>query len=418
MTELQQKMQAAYDADPTISKKRMRKATGCGMGTAQRFLEKLRGKKPAPPPDAPEDVSVDYSSDKASICTKSTKITNLDEALAAAKVDLAKWEVERHVVNWWDTTFKAGDAAKTVRNFQIKVWLKPKTCNHVLDALRGLTAELKGPVVPYFTRPKAPDPHMLEISIFDLHFGKLAWGEETGTDYDLKIAESLFNNAIRSLLVNVDTFQVDTILLPIGSDFFHINCQANTTANNTPQDVDTRLAKIYQTACKMVVNAIDTCAAVAPVEVLFVPGNHDRETAFYLCSYLEAWYHQHQGVKVDVSPKARKYKQYGATLLGFTHGHGEKVASLPLIMAGEVSNLWAQSTHREWHIGHLHQKKEMQFLSGDTHGPVFVRMLPSLSGTDAWHYSKGFVGAQRAAEAYLYSHRNGYTGHFSANVAA
>jgi hypothetical protein len=26
----------------------------------------------------------------------------------------------------------------------------------------------------------------------DAHFGKLAWGEETGSDYDLKIAEQMY----------------------------------------------------------------------------------------------------------------------------------------------------------------------------------------------------------------------------------
>ncbi len=36
-----------------------------------------------------------------------------------------------------------------------------------------------------------PSPYMLELSVYDHHFGKLAWGRETGHEsYDLKIAET------------------------------------------------------------------------------------------------------------------------------------------------------------------------------------------------------------------------------------
>jgi hypothetical protein len=33
----------------------------------------------------------------------------------------------------------------------------------------------------------------------DVHFGMLAWGKETGTDYDIDIAEDLFLYAVQDL---------------------------------------------------------------------------------------------------------------------------------------------------------------------------------------------------------------------------
>jgi hypothetical protein len=51
----------------------------------------------------------------------------------------------------------------------------------------------------------------------------------------------------------------------------------------------------------------------------------------------------------------------------------------------------------------------------ETYGGVVVRTLMSLSSTDAWHFRKGYVGNQRAAEAYLYD-RGGLVGSFVANV--
>jgi predicted phosphodiesterase len=51
MTALQSAMEAAYRENPNIGRKSLVKITGAGHGTAQRFLEKKRGKKLPPPPD-------------------------------------------------------------------------------------------------------------------------------------------------------------------------------------------------------------------------------------------------------------------------------------------------------------------------------------------------------------------------------
>ena len=105
--------------------------------------------------------------------------------------------------------------------------------------------------------------------------------------------------------------------------------------------------------------------------------------------------------------------QWGTVLLGFAHGDRIKHDKLPLLMAGEAPQLWAATTHREWHLGHLHHKRETQFHAGIEHGPVRVRILPSLTTADDFHYTNGYVGALRAAESYLWSKRRGYVGHLS-----
>jgi hypothetical protein len=42
--------------------------------------------------------------------------------------------------------------------------------------------------------------YLLEVALMDVHFGMLAWGKETGTDYDIDIAEELFLYAVQDLL--------------------------------------------------------------------------------------------------------------------------------------------------------------------------------------------------------------------------
>ena len=53
----------------------------------------------------------------------------------------------------------------------------------------------------------------------------------------------------------------------------------------------------------------------------------------------------------------------------------------------------------------------MRFNAGDTFGAVQIRVLPSLSGTDAWHHKKGYVNTDRTAEAYFFHPNQGYLGH-------
>ena len=350
------------------------------------------------------------------------EIKTVEDALNRAKVDLMIWEVERVVVNGWDVTMKlkstAGDKPVTKRNHQIKVFLRRKITESMADAASALLDRMKkhAPKYKSITFKKVADPHLLEISVFDVHFGKLAWGRETEVNYDLHIAEKVYAEAVEDLLSKTNGYNVERILFPIGQDFFHVDNQQNTTVNNTPQDTDGRLAKIFAAGCMACVNAIDTMSQIAPVDVLWSPGNHDRTTSWFLTAYLSAWYRNNKQVNIDLSPKLRKYYQYGTTLLGFTHGDEEKHSDLPAVMAAEAKELWALTSHHEWHLGHLHKKKEMRYSAGDTFVGVPVRILPSLSGTDYWHYKKGYVKTHRAAEAYLWSKQKGYTGHFSSTA--
>lgn len=352
------------------------------------------------------------------------RICTVDDAIKKAGVDTAIWEVEKVVVNGYDVTMKLkrNGEEKPFRsqNQQIKIVLRRKVPKPIADASAELIERMKKHSPKYPKPPavkKSKDPHMVEIAVFDTHFGKLAWAPETGENWDIHIAENVFAWAIDNLLNRVRGFDIEYLLFPLGQDFFHIDDARKMTVHETPmEDVDGRYAKIFGAGCMACVNAIDRMAEIAPVKVLWVPGNHDRTSSWHLVAYLSAWYRRYGRVTIDLSPRARKYERYGATLLGFTHGDEEKHVSLPTIMAAEAPADWAAAKYREWHVGHWHKRKEVRFNASDTHVGVPVKVLPSLCGTDYWHYTKGYVNNQRAAEAYLWSKANGYTGHFSANA--
>lgn len=258
-----------------------------------------------------------------------------------------------------------------------------------------------------------------EVSPVDLHVGKLAWGEETGgPDYDVRIAERVFTRAIDELIHRASPLAPELSVIVVGNDLLQVDNQQGTTTAGTYVDTDTRYIKSFRRARKINSWAIQQLALRSPVRVVIVPGNHDRLTAFHLGEVLAAEFADDPRVLVDNAPTLRKYLRWGTNLIGWTHGSEEKAADLPLIMATERPEDWAQTTHREWHVGHLHKAKETRYTAGDSFNGVRVRILPSLCAPDEWHSRRGYVGERRAAEAYLWSKGSGYYGHHSSNVPA
>ena len=351
--------------------------------------------------------------DTAAILSVSERIRTTADALEFAEIDQDVWVVDRQVVNSWEVAGKTSDGFELRTLWQVKLALKRKAAKWLGDAFDGLFERMEEhtPAVP--KTPPPAGPYLAELSLFDAHFGKLAWD---GESFNVATAEAVFSDAIATLLDRVSGWDVSRILLPVGNDFFNVDNWQNTTAKGTPQDADGPFAKVFESGCMAMVNAIDQCLSVAPVDLLWIPGNHDPSTSFYLVRWLDAWFRNIDTVTVDRDQRPRKYVRHGVNLIGFTHGDAEAHRDLPAIMAAEVPDLWAATTWREFHLGHFHRARQTVHRSTDEFGGVRVRVLPSLSGTDSWHFQKGYVAAKRAAEAYLWHEFDGYAGHVSANV--
>ncbi len=369
--------------------------------------------------DVQEDLEVDVKDNVTVISSNSKTVRTLEQALKAAEVDLKIWEVERHVINKWDCVAKMkskGNLLAATELWQVKVFLTRRVPKTIEEGVKLFLEQVPATPAVRIHYEKHTDPYLLEVSIWDHHFGKLAWGRETGENYDLKIAEQIYSDAAFELIEKSRGFNIEKIILPIGQDFFHVDGPNNTTTAGTPQDVDGRLAKIFATGQQALVNLVDLLMGIAPVHILWVPGNHDWYTSWYLIKVLQAHYRHTKSVTVDASEMPRKCIEYGVNLLAYTHGCDEKHGSLPAIMAGQWPQEWARTKHREWKLGHFHKVKETHYNAAETIDGVLVRVLPSLCGTDSWHFRKGYVGGMRAAQAFLYSAKRGYAAHLNANL--
>ena len=374
-----------------------------------------------------EKYEITHKGDETKIWSISTEVRTMDEALAKAEIDTDLFEVKECTVNSYQMPLKLHDHGEERIHreimWQVKVALRRKVVKWLTDGIEQVHERFKKHAPKYTGMSrvkKLKDPHLYEISIYDTHFGKFAWSEETGDNYDLKIATEIYRTAFADLLARANGFEIERFLVPLGNDMMHFDNSSATTTAGTPMgdSADSRYAKVFETCFAVCVEQIDRMANIAPVDVLLVQGNHDKHASYHLCYALKQFYRNNKRVAVDAIWRKRKYVQYGVNLLGFAHGDAvrDKWTRFPTLMATEEPDLWAASKHREFHLGHVHSRTKKEMLPVAEHEGVIVRTLPSLSATDPWHYAHGYT-SRRAAESYLYSKIDGYVGHFSVNAS-
>lgn len=241
---------------------------------------------------------------------------------------------------------------------------------------------------------------MLEVPIVDLHLSKLAWEPETGENYDSKIAERRFMDVISDIVDRAQNYAFEQIVFPVGNDFFNFNDIYGNTTQGTQQDHDSRWQKMYMKGNELLIAAIDTLSQIAPVQVFQIPGNHDTQVSWYAVFNLASWYRHNENVRVDTRPNARKYVEFGKCLIGFTHGDKERKRIFGNMQI-EAPEAWGRTLFREWHLGHLHSEQVKE-----EHG-VKVRNLSSVTATDSWHYTSGYVGAIATSQSFVWDKERG-----------
>lgn len=341
-------------------------------------------------------------------------IRTLDGLLKAAEVDLSTWAVRDYVVNSWQQhSVESG----VVQLFQVKA--KLERIREAVDltvlrdaAVEAMRAHSPLPVKRY--RITERSDLAMEVLVPDLHLGAMAHAEETGHNYDGKIAVAAFRHTVSGLLAQAQSLRVARIIFVAGSDLLHVDGEDAATTAGTPQDTDGRFHRSVRRAIRLMVEAIDSMLQIAPTDVVVVPGNHSRAHEFMLGEVIRAWYRNEEGLTIHDSPAPRKYLKHGTTLLGYCHGDSVKDKDLPLIMATEAPLMWAETAHRTWSVGHLHQRRSQKFGSVLEDKGVEVRISPSLKPADSWHGSHGYIGNLRAAEAYCHSATEGEVARFRA----
>lgn len=275
--------------------------------------------------------------------------------------------------------------------------------------------EKHAPEYEAIIRKKVKDAHALVLSISDLHIGKLALKSDTRETYNVKKAIKRAKEATNGILSRAIGYNLDKIILPCGNDLLHVDNANKTTTRGTPQDVSGVWHENFTAARKLYVELIEQLVQVADVHIMHVPSNHDYVTGYCLSDALYCWFNKSKNITFDLDMNHRKYVSYGNNLLGISHGDGAKMEQLPLLMANEAPNLWAETKYRYIYLGHIHHKDVFKFRSGKDYQGVTVEYLRSPSAADRWHSEKAFQHAKQAIEGFIHSKQDGQTARITYN---
>lgn len=239
-------------------------------------------------------------------------------------------------------------------------------------------------------------PHLLTvIPLIDWHVGLLAWEEETGSNYDLNIAQDTLRRAMTDL-VEATPPSAKCVVLGLG-DLLHFDgYEARTERSGNMLDTDSRYPKVLRAALQLVKYTIDLALTRhETVDVRIMAGNHDTRAALAVAIALAEGYEKHPRVTVNDCPSYIWFERYGKVLLGATHGDKAKMADMPLLMAVDRPEDWAASTRRRVFTGHIHHERLREV------GGVVVESLRSPVAKDAWHSFEGYR-AGRSVYAYTF----------------
>ena len=265
----------------------------------------------------------------------------------------------------------------------------------------------KAPIISNFKHEPIKNGHCLVVSPADIHIGKLATAFETGKDYNSQIAVKRVKDGINELLNKSYGFGVDKIILIIGNDILHTDNPKRQTTSGTPQDTDGGMwYDNFLIAKQLYCDVILELLAVAPVEVIYNPSNHDYVNGFFLAQIIEAYFKNTDNISFKVDISHRKYTIYGNSLIGSTHGDGAKQTDLGMLMSIEAKEHWVHCDFRYFYTAHLHHKTAKDFIN------VTVETLRSPSTADSWHSKQGYVN-QPAIEGFLHSKDKGQVARFT-----
>tara|TARA_R110000744_G_scaffold56359_3_gene118895 strand:+ start:5382 stop:6551 length:1170 start_codon:yes stop_codon:yes gene_type:complete len=222
----------------------------------------------------------------------------------------------------------------------------------------------------------------------DHHMGMLAWDKETGGDYDLGLSEQLLMGAMNHLIGLAPDCETATIVL-LG-DFMHYDSFVPETPRGKNQlDADSRFPRMVKFAIRSIRYLIRRALTKHhQVNLIIEIGNHDPASAIFLMSAMESVYELEPRVSVDTSPMHYHYFTHGKVLVGVHHGHGAKMADLPLIMATDRPEAWGASAYRYWWTGHVHHDQTKDYRN------VKVESFRILAPSDAWAHQKGYRSMQ------------------------
>lgn len=245
------------------------------------------------------------------------------------------------------------------------------------------------------------------ISLQDLHFGKV--GNEDMHKIMEKAVLYLVGKAFRN-------YNMEKIIFIIGPDTLNMDTFDGTTTKGTLVENSEVATKAYVKAFNAVCSAITTLKNYCEhLEVVFVPGNHDRLSSFHMIHAAAQVFRQQFDITFNVEYSERKVITYGKCMIAVEHGDASSKNN-PLVYAVEFPTEWGNTTHRILYTGHYHGRKTKEVITENEEQGFVTRIIPALTSSDYYHYHNKWTGNQRSAIMHIHEANKGLISEFVYSV--
>ena len=267
----------------------------------------------------------------------------------------------------------------------------------MLERIRGAFADI--PPAPDIAAPQHSMDDLITVyPLSDVHIGMMAWGEETGEDYDTRTAVNRVTSWVGRAVASSPESET-AIILDVG-DLLHADDQTSMTPRSKHiLDVDTRHFQTLDLTIYAIATSVDLARAKHKrVIVRILPGNHNPTSYMAVMFALAERYRNDDRVEVQKVPGEFFTHEFGKCLIAAHHGDKSKAERMVMYLADEYAEVWGRTRHRYLWTGHLHHHKSADI------GGVTWEQLRAVTSRDAYAASHAYV-ARSQLQAITY-HRD------------
>jgi hypothetical protein len=291
-------------------------------------------------------------------------------------------------------------------------WVKSRIDDNKMQELMLQAVEAMKEEIPRISMTEPPalgNDNLLNCYVItDYHMGMLAWDEECGENWDVKIAEALiikwFAQAIQQ------SPHANQAVFAQLSDFLHFDgMDAVTPASKHLLDVDSRFSKLVRSSIRVLRTVIDMLLQKHQnLHIIMADANHDPVSQIWLREWFSVMYENEPRVTVDTSPNPYNAFEFGKTALFFHHGHKRRVHNVSEVFAGQFREMFGRTKYAYAHTGHLHH------IDVKENNLMIVEQHRTLAPADAYSARGGWLTG-RDAKVITYDKRYGEVSRLTIN---
>lgn len=295
-----------------------------------------------------------------------------------------------------------GDSGE-IKGQWVKSLIDPEQQKQIYESAIAAFAE-SIPKAEKVKKPTGTDADLMNLYVItDYHLGMLAWGEETGADWDIKIAEDLLVNWFLCALNRSPRAKIG-VLGQIGDLLHYDGMEAVTPASKHILDADSRFQKVVRVAIRAFRRVVqEMLKRHEQVHIIHAEGNHDPASSIWLRELFAALYENEPRVTVDLSPDPYYCYEFGKTAVFLHHGHKRKPQAIDDVFVAKFREVFGRVQHCYAHMGHLHHDLEIET------NLMKVFQHQTLAAPDAYASRGGYV-SERSAKSITYHREFGEIG--------